>query len=521
MNWLKPFLSSERLATFLLVCFVVLMLPGLFPASGDRFEILTFSWDEMFFMLPPFRDIARGQYPSFYTYGNVPAFAAALIFWPVLLITGQTSLTNSAFHLVVMCRITQLVVATLGLYTLYRLSLRFCSSIGALIILALAMSSPALCIWTFTLHPDVYQATLFYGAVFFLVRYVVQANEESWVRSAALCGLSVGCKYWGIFLFPAAACAAWSSSPHGGGWWKSLVRYIAVALGAFLVFNMRFITDTRALYDLFLFYKQQNKPVEAHVLNPDLWRMKLSLLTSPQFYGSLFMLAYGMVLAVRVREAIRQPDRRHFQPLDVLHTCFLSMLAYFLIFFNDVANLPDGERYLLPFMPLLLIPVVSALESAASRQRLRLVAIAVGLVLAISQVARVTGLPSLTLNIGQGDLWGQKPVSGTVHTLRRFYAREEQGRFLIREWIIQNVEKSASIYGEAYMNISSDMPLKKMDCDFEIRVDRLKALKPDYVFTKDQGKVAALEAGGLYRSLGSIGNVSEGRVYILRRTKKS
>jgi hypothetical protein len=196
--------------------------------------------------------------------------------------------------------------------------------------------------------------------------------------------------------------------------------------------------------------------------------------------------------------------------------------GYYFLFYNDALNLPWGERYLLPFVPLTVVPVAAALEAGVGRKDwIRWPAIVLVAALVASQALRVWGVAPSRFQLGQGDLLGMSGVTPLSAMLASYYELERQGRFLVRRWITGNVEPGASIYVERYLNVQkasdrSDLRVGRVFDSDKVNLPNLRGWRPQYVFTKDRVVVSAIEASEPYRTVAVLG-LPGSQVFVLRR----
>jgi hypothetical protein len=500
------------------VLFVVLALPGTYPASRSHEELFTFSMDEPMFMVPPMRDIVMGRYPRFYTYGNFPSFMTSVIFLPVILAFKLLHVEVSYFHIVMMLRLGALVAALGALVFLYRLGRHWCSPATALAAVVLVMTAGTLWEWTWTLHPDVFQAFALVASVYFLVKYHDERLSQWLWISAVFAGFAAGSKYWGIFIVPAALVSIWSND-HLGRVSAKVIRavgYLALVIGVFVVVNAEFVVHFRRLIHIGQTYAVQHGMLHASVFNP-LLKAKLDCLGSAYYFGTLFCVVYATALIEDIARWARAPAKPH--SMLLIHLTIVTLGLYYFVFFNDPANVEDGERYLLGFMMLMVLPALALLETALGEQRTRMLGLCVVAVLVCSQAARIAGVPASTVWLGQSGVFNQGQFSSLPDILREYYDKEQQGRFLVDQWVSRWVDWHRSLYIEAYMNVRNErraLGEGKVLYDYAIRRERVAKEQPDYVFTKDVEIANAVVREAPYDLVTVLGIPESGRVYVLR-----
>lgn len=517
------------------VIFLSLVLPATYPASHNYSELWSFDMDEPHFMMPPLLELSRNQYPGFWTYGNFPAFAANILFAPFLYTLQKTNGQVDYFFLVLIYRFTQIGMALIAAFFLYRLSRLIHHQFTTVTAILLLFSSPILYTWTLFIHPDIFQVATIIASIYFLALYSQKQSYLYLLSSAILCGLATSSKYWGVWLIPTVPFLLFfhryfSSRKLATSLFSTIVPtflYILISFAIFVLLNRHFVTNP-SLWATFQAYNQNNPHFKLSV-NYHLLQQKISNITSPDFFGSSLIIIY---LASLARDLVSFIRRKSITPNSIIHFTILVFFTYYFLLFNDPVNLPRGERYIMPFVFLMTIPTLSLIQDSFHHQHRwvkYLTIIAIPLLL-VSQIFKLIAYPTNKLNLGQSDIFNLKQPASLTTTLNRFYQKESYGTFLVRSWIIKNVPDKSSIYVEAYMNIGNqwtnvapptendDLPNITIFYDPGIKEENIEKYHPDYIFTKHESWIPSLIAHfPSYKVIDTIGQVSQNRVFILKK----
>ena len=491
--------------------------PGFFFASDTASAVALFEPDAPAVVMPPLLDLYNGQLvPQFCAYGHLPAYFSGALFAPLLVPMKLYSGSIDYFYFALAMRGAQLLMGALALVYVYRLGLICLPPWLALVGAALVLAMPEFGHWTLSIHPDIYQTAAIAAAVFYLVRWGQSGRRGDWLFSAVCAGLAAAAKFYGVFLFPAAAWAAWSGSRASGGAIGRRVAvalglsavYVAVAMAVFALFNVRILLWDERCREWFLIIGAIPQAAGAA---SELFAGKLSNWSSPNLLGPLFLAVY-LVAALRWVVAMaanrRAPHDWPGASLGVVHAALATFAVYYFGIYSDAYNIYHGERYALPLFVLLPVPTLALLyELTASPKFGRWGWLLSGLVAATSAL-RIVGAPldvyyplptvidrrlyvhmlyvcddrdratlTAAYRLADGaerarmqrplapdledrlrEYWRQRcflrsrPTTA-AHRLTFPYRKERTAAFGVRAWIIAHAKADATLYAEPGLNL--------------------------------------------------------------------
>lgn len=515
-------LKKGVLATVLSL-YVIIVIPGTYSGSRSGHELWTFSMDDRSQLLPPMIELVQGKIPQFRSYGHFPEFFSAALFLPFIVTHKIKDKEISYLHHVMMLRLSQVFMALLCFYVLYKMALlcmSFWYAIGAVVI---AMLSNTLYEYVFYIHPDVFQMTTFVIATYLLMKFLQRRRIGYFLGSAILAGCATGSKYWGFFILPSVLVCLISFYKEYGiaKIMRLLCVYILIIIIVFLITNPHFIFHFDFVIEKYKKYQAHAAPINLSGFS-ELLDKKISLFTSPYYFGSLFFIFYIISLLVRINQACKEKWKLH--AYDFIHINLITLIIFYFVVFNDKFNVPAGERYLLAWMiPLPIVVLYLFYQMLHSQSKgIRYVACLSSVVLILSLSLKVAGVPMKYFILGQGDLFHQKEVASLWDTIGYYYQKEDMGTFLMREWLTGNVERGSHIYVEAYMNINPwdetrDLPGYKISYDYSINPQKIPYLKPDYVFTKSKDLAQRIMKERPYTIIRVIGKPGLREVYVLKK----
>jgi hypothetical protein len=510
--------SAHLVLLLVMMSYAAVAVPGLFKAADNSAAVGILERDAPRNVLPPLMDLYDGQLvPNFCAYGHLPAYFTGTVFAPLLAPMKLLSGRIDYMWFVVTMRASQLLMAALAVFYLFRLA-RLC--LPAWLSLAAAMCMLTMAefqCWTLSLHPDIYQAATFIAAMYYLVLYQQTGGNRQLYISAVFAGLATAAKYYGVFIIPAAVWTLLSCRIAGARLLPGTIRFVvkkaalycAIVIAVFLLLNLRilcFSEDVHAWLERLREFHAARDTVAGELLTG-----KIANIVSTRLLGPIFTAAYLLCAAAWGLDVLRRLRRGAFVPdaYQAIHVSALVFAVYYFAVYDDGFNLFHGERYLLPFVCVAPLPVLLTLYRMSGRQRLRLAVAAVAVVLAASAGLRVIGRPldiyrptpvamnrpiydSIFYAAAEADqrlLAGCYDVQGGTfdrarlrpgispeqivairdfwlsrtsllgyplpcwHWLKLLYHREDRADFKIRAWVKAYVPKDSVIYADGAMNL--------------------------------------------------------------------
>lgn len=509
--------TTGRLLILMLLGLFAVAAPGFFCASNTASAVALFEPDAPMVVLPPLLDLYDGQFvPQFCAYGHLPAYFSGALFAPLLVPLKLHSGAIDYFYFVLAMRSAQLLMGALTLVYVYRLGLLYLPPWLALAGAALVLAMPEFGHWTLSIHPDIYQTAAIAAAAFYLIRWLQSAKRGDWWLSAVCAGLATAAKFFGVFLFPAAAWAAWVGSNAPG---RTIGRRLAVALGR----SLGYAAAAMAVFALFnvriLLWDERCRAWFAHIgavpqaagAARELFAGKLSNLSSPNLLGPLFLAVY-VVAALRWAAAAaanrRAPHDCPGASLGVVHVALATFAVYYFGIYSDAYNIYHGERYALPLFVLLPIPTLALLYELVVHPRFRRWGWLLSGLIAATSALRIFGAPldfyyplptvidrrlyvemlyvaddcdkqmlttAYRLADGADRARMQRPLAAELegrlreywrqrcflwsrpttaaHRLTFPYRKERTAAFRTRAWVIAQVKPDAALYAEPGLNL--------------------------------------------------------------------
>jgi len=468
----------------LLFIFIIIALPAIGLASRNHSEIWSFDMDENILM-PNIQRALSFEYPKFTgPYGSVPYFICVFIFLPIAILFKVNSLTFSFSQAALMFHVTQLCVSCLSIIYLYKIGQLLKSKLVSIISSLAVVLCSANWIWTLNIHPDIFQSSFLIVSVYYCM--LLLSKEESIMKvliySSFFLGLSIGSKFWGVFLIPGIVFAIlfkFKSRFIKG--LKFSFYFIAFSFIIFALFNLQFIIQ---FDDVVLFFAQMKKLKMNVGFNPfSNYDYKISNFTSPLFFGEILIIYFLISSVYFAKQWLRKKD---IILLPIFFSFYFFMVFYF-VFYNDPINTHNGERYIIGFILLMFPPVFIWLDRLyKENSKYSFFSLILISFFCIIHIIRILGIKTEYLNIVQ-----RYEASSLFSHLNRFYQRENTVNFSIRKWITSNVKKGDMIYVEYYLNLTdnhsdnADLPDVNILMDSKIDIKRIQSVQPDFAISKD------------------------------------
>jgi hypothetical protein len=511
MNNIISFLNKKYIF-LLIILFNVLTLPSIGIASRNASEVWTFDIDELL-LIPNAQRILNLQYPKLIGgYGNSPYFFLFGLFFPLSFFFKATGVEITFFQATMALRIAQFVISGLGIYFIFLIGKKIHSDLLGNISSSLLFSSHSFWIWSLNLHPDIFQAIFLLGSYYFFLLYLESNKKNNFMFSAFFLGLSIGAKYWSLFFLPGIFIIEWMRNRKFLTAVEKSLYYYIVVFFVFFLFNLNWIfefSDVLATYKTFT----QKYNTRVGLFPFYMFTEKISNFTSPQFFGSFFIFIYFF-------SALYSIKKWDYRFLYITNSMLFFSIFYFILY-SDPLNTTNGERYLLGFMYLTIVPTLFFLVQL-KEMRFSKGYYIILMILIIAQILRVTGIKIQSVSLGQEDLFRKKSVDNFLTSLRYHYTKEQNPRFYMRDWITTNVPKGSSIYVESYMNLNIesenfDLPDYVINYDHNLSKKRFNNNYYNYAFTKNESVFNDLSNSSYENiKLGMMGFDHE-KVFILKK----
>ncbi len=520
--------ALDILALALVVAYGALCASTIMQAYRTYEELFAFETDGPFYLIR-LDDLVHGRIDEMFIYGGFPILAAYLFSLPLLLFDHFSGHANHVASLIIGFRLSQTFFTALSAWFVYRIAASLASRLLGVICLLSFVSLNVVLRWTALLHPDVQQLAMTLASCYLLIEYCRSGRLKHFVMSAVFAGFATACKYFGVFLIPAAMIAILAADPPQApirAWLLRAVRraaiYAVVHTAAFLSTNPQIFKSAFGNFQ-YTAAAVENVLAPGSLFSMDLWQRKALLLFDDTLLGAGMCVAFVTIAAFLIARSIvrRRVDRVH-----VLTAFIVSYFLVFFVFWRDVFNIAGGHRYLMQVAALVPIVIATGLHDAGAR-------------FGPTGRAAAAAAAVVILILGVLTPWGAMASArarSIQAVVKYLWNREATGRFQVKQWIERNLPPGSRILTQAYLNIElpADIPGSRYEPgsrwrgtkDIKVFYDpsnvvyitpvAVASINPDFIFFANQRTMEEiLAAFPDYRLIATIGQTSA--AYVLAR----
>ena len=369
----------------IVILYSIIVIPAFSIGSASYSSIEIFSGDQVA-TIRDFFGLMGGR--NFHTiiYGTSLQFISVIIIYPFLVILNFLGITPEFSFFIIYIKLFQYFVFIVGMYYLYKLILKRTNVNLAIIGTLFWLLSLGILRSLMVYKPDIAQFSFSVLCIYYLIEYHDECKNiifspsntnytKNYFLSSVFFGLAVGCKYTAPFLLAPYSLVFLEILLKNKTYkLKIIFSFILSILIAFIVFcivSPQFVTSPIAFINKHLTlsakYQYDLIPsIQAYFLP------KLNNFISLQLGGPVYFIIYLGILIVNLSYMfirIFVNKRIYITFIGIINSYIVAFMIFYFVFYSDSMNIFFGIRYFIPFIPFMLVVILTVLYRIKSLKK--------------------------------------------------------------------------------------------------------------------------------------------------------